>query len=1094
MKKKVFFATALAAMLASCSNDALQQQTQVVQTPGTPAVAGETPVGFGVYTSRNLTRAGATGEITTEKLKDPAEDAGAAGFGVFAYYTDALDYTSQSKPNFMYNQKVTTADGTTWTYDPVKYWPNEFGDNAQSKDEDKVSFFAYAPFVTCDPATGKVDTSTDATADQWGITGFSKNNAAGDPFVKYIASFDLSKSVDLLYGTVHADSNPWNTLTGTQQTLVNGLPFIDMQHPAEIEQKMKFNFLHALAQLNVQIDVDADIAYHLNNAEAGADAATKVYVRSVSFKGFAMKGALNLNNQDANVARWMNYNGQGELTYDNAETVIVNDGRKNGKEGTTAAATEKNALLNPNIISNDGNTTDGVLGTLQNLFKPYTPDAADPENPTAQELTDAGALTQSVMVIPVDESEPITVTIVYDVETTDANLATTLSDGTKGSRVRNEITKEVDFGGYGLRSGRHHTLYLHLGLNSVKFDAAVGDWANASSSGNAWLPDNVGNGNEGISNPGNTLGITYLNGAASTAEGGDATSAAINGIKTGGSLNTMTVVTKGKNSDTSDDDTAVADWMIENTSVAAIQAATAPSRAGTRGTIPDGYSGTVNGAHSVTIAPVGAGTTTLHSVCDGKESTIVITVVAPTLVLDKTAVTVYSFGASSPSETVNVSYTTPTGYTGAEPTTSVAFTGYEAYISSASISDGVLTITPKDSIASNTAVVTVSDTDGNSKDITVTIEKAAITASTSEVAVVKGKTISDLVFTGTPAFDETYVKSVSIVDDSDNESDALTYDPATGIFTAKSDLNADATGKIKVTYSGHTDSNDPVAEVSFTVLATDITAMKAEAQAQNPLFKVAQYNVAANGTSFVTSHSTNKQYVFTWADATNSSKVSIAGYHVPTLEEQVSIIPSTSTTGAGTNWFSSAKTTATAFPASGNASKSYGLGWYLNPVKNDLYAVRQFGSGESAVLTAWHYKWTSSPCNGLSIESYVLDVADLTSIDEAYMKKVLSALPNSEVWTTADANETPTASSTTSSFVYRFLPACGRGANPSENGGAYGGSGIAVKDVGPRGYYWSSTVGSGSKAFRWDVFSGSMCEFFTAQEYAFSVRLFRDNE
>ena len=1086
----------MAAMLASCSEVVETQQVEIPESHEA-AIAGQTPVLFGAYTTRNITRGGVTGTLSDDAMRDVNNNKfNDAGFGVFGYYTDAQDYSAKSVPNFMYNQQVTTADGTTWTYDPVKYWPNEYGDNAQSKDEDKVSFFAYAPFVTCDPATGKVDTSTDATADQWGITGFSKNNAAGDPFVKYIASFDLSKSVDLLYGTVHADSNPWNTLTGTQQTLVNGLPFIDMQHPAEIEQKMKFNFLHALAQLNVQIDVDADIAYHLNNTEAGADAATKVYVRSISFKGFAMKGALNLNNQDANVARWMNYNGQGELTYDNAETVIVNDGRKNGKEGTTAAATEKNALLNPNIISNDGNTTVGVLDTLQNLFKPYTPDAVDPENPTAQELADAGALKQPVMVIPVDESEPITVTIVYDVETTDANLATTLSDGTKGSRVRNEITKEVDFGGYGLRSGRRHTLYLHLGLNSVKFEAAVSGWANASGSGNAWLPDNVGNGNEGISNPGNTLGITLLNGAASTAVGGDATSAAINGIMNGGAKNYMTVVSTGLNSDEDDDETAAPDWMVENLNVIAVKSAdngATPSRAGTRGTVPDGYSGTVNGAHSVYIAPVGAGTTTLHSTLNGKESTIVITVVAPTLVLDKTAVTVYSFGASSPSETVNVSYTTPTGYTGTEPTTSVAFSGYEDYISSATITDDVLTIIPKDNIDSNTAVVTVSDTDGNSKDITVTIKKAAITASTSEVAVVKGKKISSLVFTGTPAFDdETYIKSVSIVDDSDNESDALTYDTATGIFTAKSDLNADATGKIKVTYSGHADSNDPVAEVSFTVLATDVTAMKADAQAQNPLFKVAQYNVAANGTSFVTSHSTNNQYVFTFADANNPSKVSISGYHVPTLAEQVSIIPSTSTTSGGTNWFNTAKTTATAFPASGNASKTYGKGWYLNPVKNDLYAVRQFDSSGS-VLTAWHYKWTSSPCNGLSIESYVLDVAESVSIDDAYMKKVLSALPNSEVWTMADANETPTASSTTSSLVYRFLPACGRGANASENEGAFGGSGIASKYVGSSGYYWSSTDGTGSKAFNWDFNSGNMHEYFNAQEYAFSVRLFRDN-
>ncbi len=68
------------------------------------------------------------------------------GFGVFAFYTglDKFDSYTGTTPNFMNNQEVTwqadpdDANTGTWTYTPVKYWPNN--------EDDKVSFFAYAPY------------------------------------------------------------------------------------------------------------------------------------------------------------------------------------------------------------------------------------------------------------------------------------------------------------------------------------------------------------------------------------------------------------------------------------------------------------------------------------------------------------------------------------------------------------------------------------------------------------------------------------------------------------------------------------------------------------------------------------------------------------------------------------------------------------------------------------------------------------------------------------------------------------------------------------------------------------------------------------
>ena len=91
--------------------------------------------------------------------------------------------------------------------------------------------------------------------------------------------------------------------------------------------------------------------------------------------------------------------------------------------------------------------------------------------------------------IPVDED--ITVTIDYDVETEDANLPNLLSDGVKyGSKINNKITKTVSFGtATKFENGKSYLIKLHLGMNSVKFDADITDWAEGVES-DAWLPGN----------------------------------------------------------------------------------------------------------------------------------------------------------------------------------------------------------------------------------------------------------------------------------------------------------------------------------------------------------------------------------------------------------------------------------------------------------------------------------------------------------------------------------------------------------------------------------------------------------------------------
>ena len=444
MKKKLFLFATLAMIMAACSNSD--------EIDNAPVISKTDAISFDVYAQRATTRAGVAGDLTTDALKTgPHKD---AGFGVFAYYTDNNSYDAFSTPNYMYNQQVKWDGTSAWTYSPVKYWPNEYGTNALSDDVDQVSFFAYAPWVEVTPSTGVV--KTDQTE---GITGMTKNSATGDPIVKYIAALDPAKCVDLCWGVVNPAADvTWNLETGTgaaaTQTFSMGLPFLNAKHPKTTE-KMQFYFQHALSQLNVQVDAYVDGVAATNDV----DAKTRIYIRSITFTGIATNGAQNLNNITAATAQWLDYAGSNDLT---SEDYTIFDGRKDGKEGYAdgAQSNEKVTGLNNQLIQTEAGTEAGVTKTAVNLFNSTT-------------------LTAPIMIIPTGEA--MKVTIVYDVETEDANLATYLSDGkTHGSSIESRITTTGNVF-TSLENGKKYTLKLHLGMNSVKFDANVTGWADGSS-------------------------------------------------------------------------------------------------------------------------------------------------------------------------------------------------------------------------------------------------------------------------------------------------------------------------------------------------------------------------------------------------------------------------------------------------------------------------------------------------------------------------------------------------------------------------------------------------------------------------------------
>ena len=130
--KKIYLFAAAAALLTACSSEELANQEVAQQN-------AEAPVAFSIYTPRTITRAGEAGELTTIKVGDASKK----GFGVFAYYSNGQKYAEANTfANFMYNQQVKgdgngTAAPTKWSYEPVKYWPNEYGNAATSDDVDR---------------------------------------------------------------------------------------------------------------------------------------------------------------------------------------------------------------------------------------------------------------------------------------------------------------------------------------------------------------------------------------------------------------------------------------------------------------------------------------------------------------------------------------------------------------------------------------------------------------------------------------------------------------------------------------------------------------------------------------------------------------------------------------------------------------------------------------------------------------------------------------------------------------------------------------------------------------------------------------------
>ena len=487
--KKVFLFAAIAAMLTACSSEELSNKDATIEN------GVDAPVAFSVYTQRAVTRAGLAGEITTDELKTGTHKD--VGFGVFGYYSNGETYASANTfPNFMYNQQVkwnTTVTPNAWTYDPVKYWPNEYGNAAKSDDVDRVSFFAYAPWTLVTPSTGiPVVTNATSIADydafaaslgiasvtdlatyktygsfatddaakaaldainqqqildiqNKNITALTRNTATGDPFIKYVVDPNPATSVDLLWGVAASDyKTTWNAVLVTD--IKEGKPYIDLVKPNDptgsgstSDKKVNFNLRHALAKLNVTIDYIDDAATPDGSAVGtieGDPVTTKIFIREITIGGFVMKGALNLNNTSTGsyTDGWGAWTNNTPIpnwkAYDGVSEIDNDDETITFKDGRRDG---KEGALDAE------NSSEKYLGLNPVLIqsKPYSTivDAG------VTKFTDANvgvtqtkvnlfnSTTDTAPIYVIPRNKPIDIEIIYDVETVNPKLSTYLSDG-----------------------------------------------------------------------------------------------------------------------------------------------------------------------------------------------------------------------------------------------------------------------------------------------------------------------------------------------------------------------------------------------------------------------------------------------------------------------------------------------------------------------------------------------------------------------------------------------------------------------------------------------------------------------------------------
>lgn len=250
MTKGLTYITLAALLAASCVKVDIDEGRQA-------------EVSFSTYATRRMTKAG------DSFVAPGASFATGAQIGVYGFYHDNSTWAAETaagtnKPDFMYDQLVEKQENGTWTYSPIKYWPNEYGADSQGR-VDKLSFWAYYPYH----ATGL---SLYAS----GTTTPYNNTTNGYPKLTFTQQEDPDDMIDLMVAT---------PVTDIYRTLTHSVDESTWTYGALTNGAVNLMFTHALALVDFEL-VEG----------------TNAYINELNLTNICKTGTL----ADASVLTWSN--------------------------------------------------------------------------------------------------------------------------------------------------------------------------------------------------------------------------------------------------------------------------------------------------------------------------------------------------------------------------------------------------------------------------------------------------------------------------------------------------------------------------------------------------------------------------------------------------------------------------------------------------------------------------------------------------------------------------------------------------------------------------------------------------------------------
>lgn len=438
------FLSLLASLLTACSQSetvTTYEQEAVKQQTVSP-VSTPVPISFSTYVPEYATTRGAV-----DNLNDLARE----GFTVFAYHTGTSSFADAVSagtaiPNLMYNQLVTgtgTSPNITWTYDPLKYWPNNSTrSDGTPGDDELVSFFAYGTHANVTQNTS--DNTSDATALDAGIVNISGNAYNGVPYLIY----ELADEVDI----------------NNMRDVLVAEPILN-QTRQNLDESIQFRFRHALSALGFKVSA----VYNGSSVQA-IDANSFIRIEEIVAQvALPSKAKLNLNVGDSDDVTWEEIEGTQTPTvtfrlsaYNDDNTANIND---NLRYQAITSQTIADEMLTKGVGRSD--------------TSPY----ATTTDPKA--VTDVNGNNQLFYFIPISGNKEFTITVKYHVYTRDSRMKYGLADAT----VEMSGTKTVN-----LSSSVGSLLWFNLQLGLDAINITVDEtqsnrfWNNNGESTNNYTP------------------------------------------------------------------------------------------------------------------------------------------------------------------------------------------------------------------------------------------------------------------------------------------------------------------------------------------------------------------------------------------------------------------------------------------------------------------------------------------------------------------------------------------------------------------------------------------------------------------------------